>query len=116
MFEKIKLFVKKNGLYICLGLVLIISVFAIAFSFFHKKTLDVVVKKTDKIVNKINDQIVETKIRQNEIQIEKNIKLQVNDAQKIDLQQKIQSIQAVSDREERLKKLIELNQSIKVVL
>lgn len=116
MFEKIKLFIKKNGLYICIGLILIISVFAIAFSFFHKKSLDVVIKKTDKIVNKINDQIVETKIRENEIQIEKNVKLQVNDAQKNELQNKIQSIQIISDRNERLKKLIELNQSIKVVL
>lgn len=114
--EKIKLFLKKYGLFIAVGVLSILGLLVFFFKFFHKKSMKNLEEKIDNIIVSTKEKILDTDIKKTEIEIKKNIKLEAAEKDKKDFESRLQIINGITDRKRRLKKLIELNKSIEVKL
>lgn len=116
MLERIKIFAKKNSLIIIATLISIIVLFVMIFLgvFAPKKVYTKVTQKVDNTLDKVSNTINEYDTKVQEIKITKKIEEQKAEEQKNKLEAELNVIKNISDREKRLKRLIQFNKSIEV--
>jgi hypothetical protein len=113
--SKTKLFFQKYGLLIFLILFLVASVVFIFISLFGgHKSLATVSKKIDVIVDKGTEKIKDIEVKQIQIEVEKNIKLENIEEKRKEFKDQLEEIKSIPEVEARRHAMIKLNKSIKV--
>lgn len=116
MLERIKIFISKNSLLIVASLISIVVFFIMILLgvFTPKKVYTKVTQKIDNTLDKISDKVNEYDSKVQEIKITKKIEQQKAEEEKNKLETELNNIKNISDREKRLKRLIQFNKSIEV--